>query len=67
MIDFFLQVVIRAVAKLTFCWPGATVRWLFLHKKKTFKEILDDVNLNTAIGIIVLSSIVGVIYINIKK
>ena len=57
MIEFFTKYLLE----LIFCWPGALVRWLFLHKKKNFEEIFNDLYINAIVGITIISSVVGII------
>lgn len=44
--------------KIILCYLGAAVRWVFLRKKKTFKQISDDINVNASIGFAIIVLIV---------
>lgn len=53
--DFLGEILLGLIPKL-----GACVRWLFLRKKYTFSEILNQ-NWNGRIGVLTISIIIGTI------
>lgn len=57
-----LEFIGQLIFDLIFCWPGAGIRWIFLRKKKNFKQLSEDIFLNSAIGAGVIALIVGGIY-----
>lgn len=54
-----MEAIFEALIYFVLVFPGAFIRWLFLGKKKSFKEVLaDEVYWNVTIGILVLIPIV---------
>lgn len=51
---------------LVFCWPGAGVRWMFYRGKRPFKQLSEDIILNSAIGAMTLALVVGGVYALVK-
>ncbi len=43
-------------------YPGAFVRWVFLRKRMTFREIFDDGRGNGILGFLLIAIIVASIY-----
>ncbi|MNK07628.1 hypothetical protein D3C87_255430 [compost metagenome] len=61
--EIFKEVIIYGVLQ----FPGAAIRWLFLRKKKTFKELLkDNFELNTLVSVLAIAFISFIVY-QIKK
>ncbi len=57
-----MEIILEAITILIFRYPGAAIRWIFLHKKRTFKSILkDDAYLNAAISFIFIGIIIALI------
>jgi len=57
------EVIIEFIVLTVFAIPGAFFRWLFIFRKKKFKDILqDDGYINGMIGLMVT----GLIYFIIK-
>lgn len=58
-----IEIIFEIIIVLIFQYPGALLRWLFLHKKRTFKSLLkDDPYINSLFSIAFL----GLIFIIIK-
>lgn len=62
IVDIFLEFIIYGILQ----YPGAAIRWLFIRKRKTFKELLkDNFEINAFLAIIMIGCMV-VLYQIIK-
>lgn len=58
MVEFILEFIAEFVWKLILGNLGASFRWIFLRKMKTFKQISDDVVINGLIGFVFIAAII---------
>ena len=57
-----IEIILETIVVLIFRYPGASIRWLFLRHKRTFKSILkDDPYINAMLSLVVLAVIVVLI------
>lgn len=58
--EFIAEVIGAFIAEFLLFYPGAAIRWVFLRKKKSFDELLDD-DFSTVNSIVAGFFIAGVI------
>lgn len=64
---FFFEILSEIIIYGVLQFPGAAIRWLFLRKKKTFKELLkDNFELNILVSVLAIAFIFSIVY-QIKK
>jgi hypothetical protein len=57
--EVILEIVLEVIIIWIFRYPGASIRWLFLQKKRSFKSILDEEPyLNAILSISLLAIII---------
>ena len=63
-----MEELITILLELLFVYPGAFIRWiLFYRKSKTLKEIaMDDLFINSLVGVLAIGFAVGISYSIIK-
>lgn len=64
--DFIVEFIKEVIFVFVFQYPGALVRWIFIKRKKSFKQlIIDDPYLNSFFTVLLIG--VGfIVYILIK-
>lgn len=63
MLEFFGSFVIDCLLSI----PGAAIRWLFLGRRKSYKELLKDVWLNAAVASVFFMIIGGVVFLSYQQ
>lgn len=59
-----IELVFEVITESLFQYPGAFIRWIFLHKKRTFKSLINtDSSINTGITFLLIIIIVVIITI----
>jgi hypothetical protein len=65
--EFFQEIIKEVIIDGILQYPGAAIRWLFLRKRKTFKELLNDnFEFNVLVSVLVLVLIISLVYQIIK-
>jgi hypothetical protein len=50
-----MEIILETIIVLVFRYPGAFIRWVFLHKKRSFKSLLDeDPYINATLSILIM-------------
>lgn len=66
--DIIIDAIVRTIITYLFVFPGAAIRWIFIRRKKDFKEIVsEDIFVNSAIGLLFLVPLIGVIILILKS
>ena len=56
------EVLIQFFREIFIVFPGAFIRWIFLNRKKTFKEIISEDNIyNYILSFVIIGLIIFVI------
>lgn len=65
--DFFQEIIKEVIINGILQYPGAAIRWLFLRKRKTFKELLNDsFEFNVLVSVLLIVFIISIVYQIIK-
>jgi hypothetical protein len=68
MMDIIVTILVDVVIYYLLSYPGAVIRWIFLRKKKSLKEILaEDIFVNSAIGLLFLVPLIGGIILLLRN
>lgn len=52
--QFILEIILEAIVLILFSIPGAFIRWIFMRRKRSYKQVLlDDDGGNVAVGVVV--------------
>ncbi len=53
-----MELILEVVIVLLFRYPGAFIRWIFLHKRRTFGSLLkEDPYINATLSIAILGGV----------
>ncbi len=65
MAEFIAEFIFEAIINVLLYYPGASIRWLFLRKSKSFSELLDDEYsvLNSFVATLFIALIVVAVFI----
>ena len=53
--------IFEVVSDLVLNFPGAFIRWIFLHRKRTYKSLLSDTEINAMVAIIVIAAVIFIV------
>ena len=68
MMESILRILFEVIFYYILSYLGAVIRWLFLRKKRSIKEILaDDIFINSAIGLMFLVPFWGAIILLLRS
>ncbi len=66
--EILINILVDVIVYYLFSYPGAAVRWIFIRKRKSFKEIVsEDIFMNSTIGLLFLVPVVGGIILILKS
>jgi hypothetical protein len=59
---FIAEAIFEVIVNILLTFPGAALRWLFLGRKKSFKELLaDGYEINAVVAVFFIAAIVAVV------
>ena len=59
--EFVAELFKAIIIDTLLAFPGAFIRWLFLHKRRSYISLLDDIEINALITVIAMLFVFGIV------